>query len=375
MPTLFLRPSGYADQPLDNVRITRTVHANDLQRLAGNADDLALGRCAGRWSFYGLPGGTYVFPFRKHPSSRFARLDIFYRDLPGVFQLQSLDLSVRDGTHTVLSSSALIPTGLKGERGFQGSFGTRATMPQLVGVILDIQALAAVLTASPDWFFMLVAGFDSPTATMDRLEFYELPRAYMDTTLAAGGAPVTSLQQGLPIAAGDATGTFVDGVQRILGTLDFARIHADHYLCLQWPDVTTYPAIPQTTASGVGLDVFTNLEDGAGSGVPRSWKVYVRRLSAASAVGEPIRWRIRYATVGGAGTETAKVRLQTGSASAPFDALLAYSAAFTWSAWQTAAFLATTGTGQLDTLTFLGKVSAVGPTLYVSGIEVIGDPS
>jgi hypothetical protein len=98
----------------------------------------------------------------------------------------------------------------------------------------------------------------------------------------------------------------------------------------------------------------------------------VRRIAAASAAGEPIRWRALYRM--SAGAASCRVKLTTGSSSSPWDTgSLAYTTTWTWSAWLDG-YLASNGTGTRDWIRLLGWREAADSTrLWLAGICVQGN--
>lgn len=355
------------------LHITHPVSAAIAMQWAMGASALGLARPCGRWNTQALVGsGTYRMLYRRHPGARFMRLDVYVRDTAILGTSMQLRLRITDGTTTVLESSDFIPYGFKDDPRI-APYATRDLIGLGAQGFLDLDALADAgggnLTGST-WRLELVATFGNATARIDRVEFSELPRDGLDLTVSGGGALTYALQQGLPVAAGGSTGSDAEGLQRILHTLDQAVALRPVYLSLTWPE-TIGTAIPYTDSATMG--VFQGLEQDVGSGVARTWIVRARRLDAAASAGESAIFGAVYALGGGAGTETATLRVETGASSSPFDlAGLAHTAgAFAFSGWK-AMKLKTNGTDQLDTVAPKGKVSASGPRLYLAGVLILG---
>lgn len=193
------------------------------------------------------------------------------------------------------------------------------------------------------------------------LEAWELPRGWVDENVAAAGIPPGAFVTDAPIAQGD-----TDGLHRLLDTIAAARLTQAHYLSLAWPQVLDNTKCPATSVFGTAA--FTLLREGPGND-PVPMTVRVRRVLAASALGEPIRWRVNYYRVGGA---VAQVYLATGTSwGLASTGALAVVGAWTWSPWAVG-YLKSNGTGELDTITLTGDLSAGGSTLYMAGIDVRG---
>src|SRR5207249_619724 len=137
---------------------------------------------------------------------------------------------------------------------------------QVGGVgILDLGALAAILTRA-DWSFEFVVA--RPTGThiyVDRIEACELPRAIVNDAEVDGivgtGLPGRQILGGA-VSGGD------DGFARLAQTMDGARLTSRAYVNLGcWPDDIT-AQIPQTTSAtyaALNSSGPQSLDDGTGA--------------------------------------------------------------------------------------------------------------
>ena len=341
-------------------RVRATVYGPQLAELARVANYACLDNPAQRFGGSDLAAGTYAWTFvpGDTPAGRYLRVTLHFLAVSG-----TATLTVTDNLGNSLTGAvSTIPLGFRGETHTTSGTPTGTRFDYGVRVVgdFDLGAMAATLTG-PTWVWSLVLTTDAGTNSLVDVFAEEIPRFLIDTAETYGALPGAYLG-GAEIDDDSATGT-----ERILTTLVGARTTQRVYLSRAWPqDTATAPSLSATS-----WVAFSSFDEGTG---PETTRVYVRRLATASAQGEPIRYRVLYRLSGGAGTETADVRLSTGSSSSPFGLSLAHTGtSWVWSSWKTGYLKtdeATAGLEQTDTLGLEGQVSAGGPTLYLAGLDV-----
>ena len=304
-------------------------------------------------------GGTYSISYVRNPGARFVRIEARLSAVDyATFATVRLKLTVRDAAgHSVTSSDDRIPTGYRDEtqdspRAFL--LPPRFDLSQAVVGYVDCDALDDDLT-DPSWSFDLEVAFTSG-ATLDGLHLYELPRFLVDDGATHGGIIPGSFQRDAVIHSG-----VDDGLVRLVSTLESARLSQRTYLNLSWLRSTTPADTPSVSATS--YTPFALLDAGAAA-VPFAFTPRV--VAAASAQGEPTRWRFLYRFSGGAGTETASVRLYGSATGSPWTKNVAYNTSWTWSSWVDA--YARTSPDS-DAYSLKGLVSASGPTLWIAAVH------
>ena len=346
-------------------RVRATVYGPQLAELARLANYACLDCPAGRFGGADLSPGTVAFTFvpGDTPAGRYLRVTVRLVPAASVTTTGTVTLTVTDDLGNSLTGAAsTIPLGFRGESlpASSAAVGSRFDFATVLTGDFDLAAMAATLTG-PTWVWSFVTTLGGGADSLVTVDAEELPRFLVDTAETYGALPGAYLG-GAEIDDGSATGT-----ERILTTLVGARTTQRVYLSRAWPqDTATAPSLSATS-----WVAFSSFDEGTG---PETTRVYVRRLATASAQGEPIRYRVLYRLSGGAGTETADVRLSTGSSSSPFGLSLAHTGtSWVWSSWKTGYLKtdeATAGLEQTDTIGLEGRLSAGGPTLYLAGIDV-----
>lgn len=355
-------PFGPGALSYDEARVGHTARASTLMRAASSASIDASAR-PGRRAQIPLAypnttsARTYVVSYTRTTNAiKFLRLGASVRSATFGDTL-TIDLTIRDTAgHSVTSSSALIPNPFKGTTIFlDAAAGSAAYDARTIAdAVLDIDALAATLTAA-DWSLeFAVAAPNGTHSLVDLIEVYEIPRMIVSTADAAGSMMLPFLP-GNSIVSGAASGTGDDGVTRLEATAQAARTSQRTYVqeCFG-PDDTTATLVPRTTSATYAA--LSELDEGGSVAV--SWVFRVRTVTGASG-GEVARARFRYLVSGGG---TAFVRITTGIGT--YDTAGLTSATWAWSDW-VAVSLKANATGHLETVYFKGKTSA--GTLYVSG--------
>lgn len=339
---------------------TRAVHALNLSLTANAALlDTPAGQCSTGWTD---TGGIYSLSYVRNPGARFVA--IVARVLPTTAPINAtvtLDLTVRDSTgNSVASSDDRIPRRWKGETIYcpYAAAGTALAeySEQVVGYV-DCDELAADL-ADTSWSFDVTVAVTGG-AQLDGIWLAEMPRFLVDDSVSHGGIVPGSFQRDATIHDGP-----VDGLDRLLATLASGRTQQRSYLALAWRQSVVSAETPSLTSSSDGP--FTLLD--AGSGTRAEFAVYPRSIAAVSAAGEAAKVRYLYRFSGGAGTETAKIRLRGSATGSPWlTGDLAYTTSWTWSPWIDCAVR----TSPLsDALSLSANLSAGGPTLWLAGIHV-----
>lgn len=339
---------------------TQAVHGLNLALTANAALlDTPAGQCSTGWTG---TGGVYSFSYVRNPGARF--IAIVARVLPASAPLNTtatLDLTVRDAAgHSVASSDDRIPRRWKGETIYcpYAAPGTALAeySEQVVGYV-DCDALDDDLT-DPSWSFDVTLAVTGG-AQLDGVWLCEMPRFLVDDSVSHGGIVPGSFQRDATIHDG---GT--DGLDRLLATLASGRTQQRSYLAMAWRQSIVSAETP--SLSGATDGPFALLD--AGAGTRAEFAVYPRSIAPVRAAGEACKVRYLYRFSGGAGSETAKIRLRGLATGSPWlTGDLAYTTSWTWSPWIDCAVR----TSPLsDLLSLSGNVSASGPTLWLAGVHV-----
>ena len=354
------RGGSFEERQAAIAQATRAIHPLSLA-LAANAGllDTPAGQCSTGWT---ETGGDYSLSYVRNPGAKFVA--IMARLLPAAAPVNvsvTLDLTITDALgNSVASSDDRIPRLWKGETIYAPAARTGAAMQEfsraIVGYV-DCDELDSTLT-DPTWSFDVTLA-TTGGAQLDGMWLCEMPRFLVDDSVSHGGIVPGSFQRDATIHDGQ-----TDGLDRLLSTLASGRTQQRSYLALAWRQSVVAAETPSTTSA---VDAPITLLD---AGAARAeFAVYPRSIAAVSTAGEAARVRYLYRFSGGAGTETAKIRLRgsaTGSPWATGD--LAYTTSWTWSAWVTAAVR----TSPLsDLLSLSANVSAAGPTLWLAGVHVL----
>lgn len=342
-------------------RATQAVHPLTLALVANCALlDTPPAQCSTPWTG---TGGTWSLSYARNPGARFVRLEaVVLPTAAALVAYVTLDLTVRDaGGHSVASSDNRIPRRWKGEATYcpvASAGSARFDRAERVAGYVDLDELASTLT-DPSWSFDVTLTV-SGGAEVETISLGEMPRFVADDAASHGGMLPGSFQRDAVIADGNQ-----DGLRRLLSTLDSARQSQRTYLGIAWRQAMIADEVPSLTSA---VDAPFTLLEGAGSGGRLEWALSPRVVRAASAAGEAARFRVLYRFDGGAGTETAKVRLHgsaTGGTWPTGD--LAYTTSWTWSPWIACAVRTSP---RSDRLSLSGNLSASGPTLWLGGVHV-----
>lgn len=305
-------------------------------------------------------GGVYSFSYVRNPGARYVRFEarIAPVSLTSTATVQ-LKLTARDATgNAVLHGDDRIPDGFKSETHAAPHsllIGPRFAESLAIVGYVDCDALDDDLT-DPTWHFDLEVSV-SGGGTLDGMQLFELPRFAVDDTATHGGVIPGSFQRDAVIHSGSD-----DGLVRLVSTQESARLSQRSYLALSWLRSTTPADTPSVSATS--YTPFTLLDAGADA---VRFAVPTRSVHAASSAGEVARWRFLYRFDGGAGTETASVRLYGSATGSPWTKSLTYTTSWTWSPWVAAAVRTSPAT---DALSLKGLVSASGPTLWIAAVHV-----
>jgi hypothetical protein len=273
----------------------------------------------------------------------------------GAFHGVQIDLSVTDGTSTRTSSDDEIPTGFRNEvlAGLLNENGTIVPNRTVVGYI-DLDAVAAHLTASSDWRVtasVTVTGFGH----IQRIHAWEVPGFAIDDAVTGRGVLVGNYSRDREI---------VDtplGCEELITQDDYAVTEQRTILSTAWrqqvADSTETPSCASTSYGAVSL-----LDEGGAVGHFRT----IARALPTPGADVPIRFRVLYRMTGGS-TQTGQVRINTGASGGPWaTSSLSYTTSWTWSAWITAAHLS-----GADEVTIEAKVSASPAVLWIAAIAVM----
>lgn len=355
-----------ADLDTEAARIARTVRTEAFA-LALTANSALLDSPPRRWSIFDLDStGVYTAGYTRSPAARYMRV---VAALGGVVTGWSavsivLALTIRDAAgHSVSTSPALPATFLGSYTHLPGALAgpSRFDAETLVSAYLDLDTLAATLTDSA-WSFEWAVTLTGSGAVVNRIEGWEVPRGVVDEAATAGGVSLGDFQPDQPISDGpltDPAGRWA----RIAQTTAQARTMGRTYVSLAWRESAAPSDTPSVSSTS---DAPFALLDEDGARLPI--RVHPRQLAAAGAAGEVARWRVRYRFSGGAATETGQVSLRGGATGSPWALSgIAYTTSWTWSDWQAAAVSTAAST---DDFELSGKVSASGPSLFLSGFEL-----
>lgn len=325
---------------------TRAIHAFTLADLC---DDASAGHPAQRLTFGRCVAGTYHGFYQPTKGAAYLVLRACvlrtgtYSPGDGV----TYDLSITDGTTTVLSSNAKIPAGLKADLTYYPGLvglGTRFGGGAYLEWYLSLADLVGLgLSTSVPWRFTLVVTCGA-TVVSELFQMEECPRFLVDTADALGQLPQDYLPRGQIV---DGT----NGTERMLTTLREA-----HYSGLRTYHQMSRPeASPWTTTSATYALWLGDSEAGT---TPAKWRERVRLMRAAAANGARFRWIVRYKIVGAAGADKGFVRINTGGGSSPYVITLTDITG----AWADSpvgdGYLANNASGAIDTFYFEAKVDA-----------------
>ena len=360
------REPGAPTIDTEAARIARTVRTEALG-VALAANSALLDSPPRRWSIHDISDtGTYACGYTRSPSAKYLRVVAALAGLESGWTSVSivLALTIRDATGNSISAAPEIPAAfLATFTHLPGAFvGTsRFDSETLVSGYFDLDDLATTLT-DPAWSFEWAITLTGSGALVNRIEGWEVPRGVVDEAATAGGVSLGDFQPDQPVS----DGPLVDPAARwgrIVQTTAQARTMGRTYVSLVWRQSTSPSDTPNVVAT---TDAPFALLDMGASRLPI--RVHGRQLAAAGAAGEVVRWRVQYRFSGGAATETGQVSLRGGATGSPWNlAGLAYTTSWTWSAWQAGAV---STAAPVDDLELSGKVSASGPSLFVSSVEI-----
>jgi len=272
-------------------------------------------------------------------------------------------LGIKDALgNTILSTDAAVPIGFKGETTTVGIFNTssRFEASTLISGYLDCDTIAATLV-DPSWSINVSWVFTG-TCTLLSFQGWEVPRFIADDTVTGGGVIPGSFQSDAPIT--DSTQT---GLERLLATVESARISQHTLFNYSWPRSIVATEAPQLT--GVAYVPFDLLTDDVAVSpfvVGTPFYERIRQVYVAAAAGEVTRVRYLYRMSAGA-AETAKIRMYSGATGSPWSTgNLAYTVTWTWSDWVAGAASTASST---DYLAFDGKLSGAGAILHLGAIH------
>lgn len=341
-------------------RATQNVHALALA-LTSNCGllDTPAGQCSAPWT---ETGGTYSLSYVRNPGARYVRIEALVHPSATVLGTSiTLDLTVRDAAgHAVTSSDDRIPRRWRGDTTYAPLAITGSARLEFVERVIgyvDCDALDDTLT-DPSWSFD-VALTVSGGAQVESISLSEMPRFVVDDAADHGGVIPGAYQRDMIIQDGSQ-----EGLRRLLATLDSGRQSQRSYLGIAWRQALVSAETP--SLSGASDGPFTLLE-GAGSGGRLEWSLVPRPVLAVSTAGEAAQVRYLYRFSGGAGSETAKIRLRGSATGSPWlTGDLAYTTTWTWSPWID---FAVRTSPLSDALSLSGNVSATGPTLWLAGVH------
>lgn len=327
----------------------RTARAHHAFALADLANDAATGHPAQRATIARTTGGTFHLFYDPRTTARLVEIDVSvgwrgtWAPLDGV----TVDLSITDGTSTILSSGSDVPFGLKGAELILPALGTTDRLGSVThtAFYLDRDAMVTTgLSATALWRLKLVIACGS-TVYCEGIYLREVARFTIDSAEDYGDLP----QNYLPRAPVDTH------LARVGATLESAydtnrRTYHAFSVAQASPlsvTSTSYASIPGAQSETVG--------------VSQKWRVHPRRIKGEPRLEVPIYYRTSGA---GAGS----VRLYTGGAGSPYTiALPATSGA--WSTVTGAGYLANAAT---DDIKWDAKVAS--GTLEIATLWVADDP-
>lgn len=349
-----------ADLLTNRARNHRTVRDGHTREVAFAANAALLDHPRGRFFLEDLGAGTYSVSLSQAPEARYVWLRAAVG--PGaVGDAVTISLAITDAAgHSVIASNAKIPSGFKGETHYASTLFAldRWSDERIVEGYIDLEDLDGTLTDpswSLDFTITVTAG-----GYVSRLEGWAVPRYLVDNAETGGG-----VIPGDFIVDAAVTDSATKGLVRLLATIEAARVVQQTLVSLAWKRDTA-AAIPQTT--GTSLAGLTNFSETGTT--PISFRVLPRQVYRPSATGEGHRWRVLYRFAGGAGTETATVRVTAASdvpSSVNTTQTLSYSSSWVWSGWKSTGTTPTDGSDGTVAITLEAMVSAAGPTLYIAG--------
>lgn len=354
-------PRGRPTIPERSPRIAVPPTAAEMLQHADCINGAALDDPAGRFgSSPILDSGTWSWSYTRTPQARYLCVRAIVAATAPVTVIgtdtATLDLTLSDGTNTIASSSAVIPRGWKGETHISPTqyLGGRHDGLHVVGWV-DLDLADDTLTASNDWRVTVTVTL-SGGAEVQAINGWEAPCFAIDDDVAGRGVLLGNYSRDLEILDTPA------GCEELVTLDDYAVTAQRTILSTAWrqqvTDGTETPSCGATSYGAISL-----LDEGGAVG---HFRTFTRALPDSS--GEvPIRWRVLYRFSGGAGTETASVRLDSGATGGPWaTSALAYTTSWTWSAWVDAVHLS-----GADEITFEAQVSASPAVLWIAAVAVV----
>lgn len=335
-----------------------TARASHAATLAELATDAAGGHVGQRWGLSRVASGTF-HGFTTSASTARAvvvRAVLSARGTPSLLDATTLALTVTDGTTTASTLADGIPDGLRADRDlFLPAASVAVPRAEALAShrwVIDLDTLRALLTASTRWRWSLVASVGA-SHWLESVSVEELARFASDTADDYGQTPSAYLPRGM-VLDGDPV-----GLQRIGATLEAAHDQSLRtYVSESTPEASPWSTTSTTWAALSGDD-----EPG---GAACSRRCRPRALHGGSPA--PVTWCVRYRLVGASAGQKGFVRITSGVGTYSLT-LTDTSGAWADSA-DGAAYLKTSGTDGLDTITFEARVDA-GVTLEVCARRVV----
>lgn len=344
--------------------VDMTQHANCIN--GASLDDMA-GRFCSSWVD---TSGTLSFSFTRTTQARYLCLRALIQtigSLTGTLYSLKLDLSVTDGTDTVASTDDRIPYGFRNEVLFVpdttgGSLVGTPSSREVVGYI-DLDALVSDPDATGnaltgvDWIVSVDVTVTGTGSCLQLLHAWEAPCFAVDDAVPGRGVLLGNFTRDLEVIDTPSC------VEALIDADDYAVTAQRTILSVAWrqqvADSTETPSCAATAYGAISL-----LDEGGSVG---HFRTFARALPDPTTGEVPIRFRVLYRFSGGATTETANVRLDSGATGGPWaTSALAYTTTWTWSPWIDAVHLS-----GADEITWDARVSAGGPTLWLGAIAVV----
>lgn len=348
--------------PEDSPRIGVPPTAAEMTQHAGCINTAALDDPAAHFAAYEmLDSGRWSWGYTRTAQARYLFVRATLATLTattGGTNTVKMALSLTDGTNTITSSDSRIPFGFKNEvwQSPTQTLGGRLDGLHVAGYI-DLDLVDDALSGS-DWTVSVdvtIAGAGEVLV----FHAWEVPGFAVDDNVPGRGVLVGNYARDVEIADTPL------GCEELVAADDAAVAAQRTLISLAWrqqvADITETPNAAGTSYGPLGL-----LEEGSSAG---SFRTVARRLPDVVSGDVPMRYRVLYRFSGGAGTETANVRLGSGATGSPWaTSALAYTTSWTWSAWVTAAHR---GSAVDDDLAPAARVSAGGPTLWVAALQAM----
>jgi hypothetical protein len=358
-------PDAAPAPPSQTYAIGRTVRAGAGELLAQAANNAAVGYLAQRWTLPRNQGGAFNLFYLPSAAARYLMLNALISRVSAttttVSDTVTIAITITDGTSTVMSSDTRIPEGWRADIPWSCGVGVnRWAAANRLEAFIDLDALAVgspSLDASVPWRVTVTITCGS-SLEVAAVTAEELPRWMVDDSEGFGVLPGLILPRAQILAAPQTV--------RLFDTIEAGYACPRTYLSISRDEASG----PYLTATGTSAAAFTGWSESAGASIKH--RVRVHAPGVLSSNGGRFRAKCRYRLTGGSAGDTSSVIVTTSAGTAGIT-LHDHSGAWVDSdVW--VGYLATNGTGKIDTIELTGLVSKPGSTLDLDALTVWAYP-